>query len=380
MNSTSIHIICFLVPYPIDHGGKFDLFYKIVALKAAGVKIHLHCYLYDNQVEQAILNDYCETVTYYKRSKKISFTLPYIVSSRVNEDLCKNLLKDDFSIIIEGVHSSFIVFDKRFSRRKIYLRAHNVEHLYYQGLAKSAGWGFKKIYYWIESQLLKKYERRLAYSLPIITVSQSDYEYFEIEHKAKWASYLPVFFNGHFNMPLGNGSFCVYHGNLSVQENEEAVTWLLENVFNDIEIPFVIAGKNPSQKLIDLSHQYMHTCIAINPSDAEMKDLVQKAQINILPSINATGVKLKLLNSLYNGRFCMTNIKGANGFDNKDLFIHADDAAAMKQLIVYYFTIPFTENEAQLRKEILNTKYDLVTNANRLLKLLHLHYPAQRPQ
>ncbi len=380
MNSTSVHIICFLVPYPIDHGGKFDLFYKLVALKMAGVKIHLHCYIYDNQQEQSILYDYCETVTYYKRSKKFRFSLPYIVSSRVNEDLCKNLLKNDYPVIMEGVHSSFLAFDKRFDKRNLYLRAHNVEYLYYKGLCKSSSWGFKKLYYWAESLLLKKYEQKLAHSVPVITVSQSDHEYFEAEYTAKWASYIPVFFNGQFNIPLGKGSFCVYHGNLSVQENEEAVTWLLENVFNDIEIPFVIAGKNPSKKLMDLSHQYMHTCIAVNPSDAEMKDLVQKAQINILPSVNATGIKLKLLNSLYNGRFCITNIKGANGFDNKDLFIHADDATTMKKLIVEYFTIPFTEKEVQLRKEILNTKYDLSTNANRLLKLLHLHYPAQRLQ
>jgi hypothetical protein len=378
MQATTVHIVSFLVPFPVDHGGKFDLFYKLVALKKAGVQIYLHCYLYDNQQEQPILNEYCTAVTYYKRTKRISFSIPFIVSSRINEELIQRLLKDNHPIILEGVHTSFLVFDKRFIKRNIYLRAHNVEHLYYKGLFKSTPWGFKKLYYWVESKLLQKYEQRLAHNVPIITVSQSDYDYFETSYTAKWAYYIPVFFNGHFNIPLGQGSFCVYHGNLSVQENEEAVTWLLENVFNELEIPFVIAGKNPSKKLIDLSHKYMHTCIAINPSDAEMKDLVQKAQINILPSINATGVKLKLLNSLYNGRFCITNVKGANGFDNKDLFMYADDAQTMKKLISDYFFVPFTEKEETKRKEILTNKYDLDNNATRLLKLLHLHYPAQR--
>jgi hypothetical protein len=38
--------------------------------------------------------------------------------------------------------------------------------------------------------------------------------------------------------------------------------------------------------------------------------MIAKAQINILPSFNNTGVKLKLLNALYNGRHCLVNKAG----------------------------------------------------------------------
>ena len=41
-----LHIVCLDVPYPVDYGGVFDLFYKIKALSEAGVKIHLHCFEY----------------------------------------------------------------------------------------------------------------------------------------------------------------------------------------------------------------------------------------------------------------------------------------------------------------------------------------------
>jgi hypothetical protein len=41
-----LHIICLNVPFPVDYGGVFDLFYKLPALHDQGVKIHLHCFEY----------------------------------------------------------------------------------------------------------------------------------------------------------------------------------------------------------------------------------------------------------------------------------------------------------------------------------------------
>jgi hypothetical protein len=367
----AIHIVCYTIPYPVDNDVNFELFYKVVAFQKIGIEVKLHCFRGENDIIQPILQKYSSSVMYYQKSIKNNFRQPYLLVSSQKELLCKNLLKDNDPIIMDGLQTSFVVNDARFTNRKIYVRVHQVEYLNYKALYNSSKWGMRKLRYWYWAKKVKQYEQQLAKKVPIITLVQSDYEYFEKEYQANWASFVPVFFNGDFNIPLGKGDFCVYHGNLSVQENEEAVTWLLENVFNDLEIPFVIAGKNPSKKLIDLSHQYMHTCIAINPSDAEMKDLVKKAQINILPSINVSGIKKKIFNALYNGRFCITNIKGAVGFNSNELFIFANDVATMKEKINMYFNQPFTEEHAALRKQHLTQKYNLEANANRFLEVLY---------
>lgn len=73
------------MPYPVDYGGVFDLFYKIKELHSLGVKIHLHCFDY-GRGEQPELNKYCEEVFYYSRNeghKGFSFKLPYIVASGI---------------------------------------------------------------------------------------------------------------------------------------------------------------------------------------------------------------------------------------------------------------------------------------------------------
>ena len=91
-----LHIINFTVPYPADYGGVIDLFWKLPALQAQGVKIHLHCFDY-GRGKQTELNKYCTSVNYYERSsglKGFNLNLPYIVSSRKNETLFNNLLKE----------------------------------------------------------------------------------------------------------------------------------------------------------------------------------------------------------------------------------------------------------------------------------------------
>jgi hypothetical protein len=62
-----LHIVCHDVPWPADYGGVVDLFYKLKALHAEGVKIILHCFLYGERSRQDELNKYCEEVHYYKR-------------------------------------------------------------------------------------------------------------------------------------------------------------------------------------------------------------------------------------------------------------------------------------------------------------------------
>lgn len=369
-----LHIICLDVPFPVDYGGVFDLFYKITALHAAGIEIHLHCFEY-GRGEQVELNKYCKSVHYYKRKeghKGFSTRIPYIVGSRISEELMQNLLKDDHPILIEGVHCSWITNDPRFADRKMILRAHNVEYLYYKKLARSTNNLFKKIYYLLESRSLKKYEASLAKKVPILTVSEQDMKIFQKEFGAKAVSYLPVFtpFN-EVTSQSGVGCFCLYHGNLSVEENLRSATFLLTEVFNDINIPFVVAGKNPPAHLEQLAHSKKHTCIVSNPGWQEMQDMIEKAQINIIPSFNNTGIKLKLVNVLFNGRHCVVNEATVQGTGMEAACHSAASAAAMKSLIMQLYNQPFPEEEVTLRKKILGSTFNNEQNVQRLLTWLY---------
>ena len=373
MTDKHLHIVCLDIPWPADYGGVVDLFYKIKSLHQLGIKIHLHCFTKDRKPSNE-LNKYCETVKYYQRRKNsssFSLSLPLIVNSRVNAELINNLQKDNYPVLLEGIHCTYYLQNAQLNNRKIIVRLHNAEFEYYKQLAKQETDLFKKAYYSFESRLLKKYEKAIADKATFLAVSKQDVEIYKQEFGANDIQYLPVFLP--YTQVTGNagkGCFCLYHGNLAINENEEAAIWLLKNVFNKIDLPFVIAGKNPSAKLQQLAHDHQHTCLVANPSEKEMQDMIGKAHVHVLPSLNNTGIKLKLLNALFNGRHCVANKASVIG-PALEAYCHiANDAASFQQKITALYQQPFEEKEIQQRQALLQSIYNNEANARELMTFL----------
>jgi glycosyltransferase involved in cell wall biosynthesis len=372
-----LHVISFDIPFPADYGGSIDQFHLIRTLHHLGVTIHLHCFKY-KQTEQITLTQYCKTVHYYDRIEGhagFSNKWPYIVSSRINEELYKNLLQDNYSILAEGVHTSGIILDERFSNRAIYVRVHNVEHLYYNQLATCTKSVFKKLYYKNEARLLKYYEALMASKvLAIFTLSKTDSSYFQTHYQAKNIIEVPVFLpDWELQTATGMGSYCLYHSDLSVDANEKAAIWLLKEVFDAIKIPFVIAGKNPSKKLEKAAYARQHTCLVANPSEKELQDMIAKAHINILPSFTDTGIKIKLINALFNGKHIVANEATLKGADVAAACHVGTTAAAFKDIITQLYHQPFSEEEVQIRKKLLADRFNNRTSATTIINTIFGH-------
>lgn len=367
-----LHIICFTVPYPVDYGGVFDLFYKLPALQAAGVHIHLHCYDY-GRGRQPELYKYCDQVHYYERSnlnQSFSFKLPHIVNSRNNETLSSELLKDDYPILMEGIHSTWILNDKRFEKRRKFVRLHNIESQYYQQLAKRSNNFFRKCYFFQQAYLLKQYEKKIAHMATAWWgVNEKDVSYYREKLGVNTIDYLSLYLPNWPQRDLeGMGNYCLYHADLSVSANEQTAIWLLKNIFQKIQIPFVIAGKKPSPQLQELAHKVPQTCIVANPSELEMQDMVSKAHINILPSYITTGIKVKLLNALFNGRHLIVNNAAVYG-TILDQFSHVrNNASEMSALISQLYHQPFYQKDADQRRALLLAHFNNQQNAQQQVK------------
>lgn len=368
-----LHIISFDVPYPADYGGVVDVFYTIQALYHAGIRIHLHCFEY-GRGQQPELEALCASVQYYPRlsgHKCVSPNLPYIVASRSNPELLDNLLKDDYPILAQGVHCTYLLNDPRFANRKITVRLCNAEYTYYQHLyhATPVTSLFRKLYYRHESGRLKAYEQQIAPKVLFLALSEQDVARYRQELQAPKIAFLPPMLPySEVTSKDGVGCFCLYHGNLSVSENEKAAIWLLQKVFNDLKVPLVIAGKNPSAKLERVAMQHPHACLVGDPSEQEMQDMIGKAQINILPSFNNTGIKLKLLNALFNGRHCVVNEATVQSTGLEPTCHIGNNAQAFKSLVMQLYHQPFGEEEIRLRNKLLLDSFDNKRNAQRLIQ------------
>lgn len=367
-----LHLISFDVPYPPNYGGVVDVYYKIKALHDKGIGVHLHCFEY-GRGEQSKLNEICSSVSYYRRDEnKLNFlkSEPYIVASRANADLLSRLKQDELPIIIEGLHNCWIIESLKPSDREIFVRTHNVEHDYYNGLAKVEKSLTKRQYFKWEASKLEKYEEILAKADGLFAISPNDYNYFQIKYGN--ATLLPAFHSGEeVTSVLGKGDYALYHGNMAVGENAEAATFLIEEVFrHKPEYYLIIAGSNPPPELLQLASQHKNVEVRANISVDSLEKLIADAQVNVLPTFQPTGIKLKLLSALYKGRFAIVNNEMIDNTGLESLCTVANKPQEWMNALDTIFKKSFDESTLAHRKEVLKAHFDNLVNAEIILEKL----------
>lgn len=374
----TLHIVSFDIPYPANYGGVIVIFNQIKALHALGVKVILHCYQYGDRTPQPELANYCHEVYYYKRSRSLIWQLslfPFIMQTRMSRSLVKRLKKDNHPILFEGMHTAGLVWKKSLRHRQKLVRMHNVEWQYYEHLWQltSSLLPLEKFYYFLESIKLQRTEPYvLLHADEIIAISTNDQAYFK-QHKAN-THHIPAFHpNSFVESQLGRGEYVLFHGKLSVPDNEKAALWLIEEVVAGMEVPFVIAGMEPTQRLKDAVRPHDHIRLVENPSEQEMNDLIRNAHINLLMSFQNSGIKLKLVNALFRGRFCIVNDMMVSGTGLEKLCFVRNSAATIRQTIEALLNAPFEQSRIDERRAHMETEYSNLENAKKLLNIIRFN-------
>jgi hypothetical protein len=355
LENKHIHIISFDVPLPANYGGVIDVFYKIKYLHSIGYKIHLHCFKYGRDEQDELLK-YCASVKYYSRKQFYQFNFlnkSYIIASRSSRELYQNLLKIDCPILFEGLHTCFFLSHPDFSKRNKMVRMHNIEWNYYEQLGRIESNWIKKIYYKSETRHLKDAEEMLKFADNIYTISPLEQEY--LSKRFQNVKYLPVFHpNETVTSKLGKGDYVLYHGSLDVNENMQAVNYLIDRVFSKIKVGCIIAGKNPSKSLQNKVGKHSNIKLISNPSNDEINHLIENSHVNILTTFQSTGIKLKLINALYRGRFCLVNWRMVVKTELDELCIVENSANKMRDIVVSLMNKDFLQSNLEKRKSQLS--------------------------
>lgn len=370
-----LHIISFDVPYPANYGGVIDVFHKVRCLHQQGIHVILHCFVYGGRKASPELEKLCEKVYYYPRDtsfiNQLSW-LPFNVTSRIDPLLKATLLKDEYPILFEVLHTCYLLHDKELQHRKKLFRHSNIEHDYFYELAKVETSFFKKLYLRIEAFKLKRFEKRVSYADRILSVSERDLAYFKATYPSTPSVYLPSFHAfDTLQCTPGKGNYLLYHGNLSVSENYTAAAWLIEHVFSKISHPVVIAGLNPPAYLKEIAAPYPHIELKENCSEQEMQLLIKNAQIHCLYTAQGTGLKLKLLNVLYSGRFVIANDAMLTGTSLAAACSICNTGEEYIESIETLFHTEFTNELIEKRASIIS----VMDNKTKTEKLISYLYP-----
>ena len=346
------------------------MFHKLRSLSELGVEIHLHAFTYGRKEHPELEKD-CRKVYYYERNGQWQAGLrlsPFIVESRKSDTLLQRLTEWPAPVLFEGLHSTWPLSKGLPANVKTLVRAHNVEDRYYSGLFKSESHPVKKLYYLLESFKLRRYERVLQRADHILCISRAEQTYFKKRFGNK-AVYLPPFHgNATIRQLKVKGSFALFHGNLSVADNRKAANYLIE-VFEDLEYPLVIAGRDPEGSIRRAAGRIRNIRFVTIEEESQLEDLFRRAHIHILMSFQSTGIKLKLINALFQGRFCLVNSEMTKGSNLSALCVQANDADQIRRKVRELMETDFSEEEIEKRIQFLN-EFDNRVNAARIADLL----------
>lgn len=369
-----LNIIAFNIPWPANYGGVIDVYYKMKALREQGVKIILHCFEYERP-HAPELDSLCEKVYYYKRRTGwlANLTwLPYNVYSRKDSELLTNLLKNDYPILFDGLHCCYYLNDPRLNNRKKIYRAANIEHDYYRHLAKAETSLLKKCFFRVEAVRFAWYQPVLMHADLMITVSTTDRDYLRGVFPDKRVEYMPCYHsNDEVTVRPGLSDFLLYHGKLSVTENTKAALYLIRNVFCKLDSPCIIAGMNPPEILRQAAAPYSNITIEANPTTERMDWLIREAHVHMLITFQATGLKLKLLNSLFAGRHTVVNPDMLTGSGLDALCHIANTPGQMIEMCKVLMKQPFTDDLITERKNKLYPFFSNHYQGERLYKMIY---------
>jgi hypothetical protein len=280
--------------------------------------------------------------------------LPYIVQSRSSKKLLSNLIQNNYPILFEGLHTCYFLTHPLLKNRNKIVRIHNIEHEYYRALAYATKSVFKKIYFLTEAFLLKKYEPILSHAQTLFCINRKEETHYKniFTNKVTVLTIPPFIPYTTVESIIGRGDYVLYHGNLSVAENEKVCLFLIKNISKKIKLPLILAGKNPT-RLLKKKSAHSNIQLIENPSDEELKQLVKNAHINIVFSFQDTGSKLKLYTCLYLGRYCIANDKVLESSVKEACYI-ANTEVKLINTINQLSDMTFEKDHIHIRKKILS--------------------------
>lgn len=272
-------------------------------------------------------------VTKLKKIWNILFniTLPVFCSVRYDKRI-KDFLEENqqnYDIVVLDFTQN-ISYIKNINQCKKILIEHDISFQAYERKRSNERNILKKFLYNFEYKRLKKYEKEMISNFDTVIV-QNEKDFNLIKDENKNIKILQPFYNkfeilrSDINKNINIGFF----GAMNRLENEEAVIFFLERVWNKILTEnryFYIIGANPSKKLKEISSKYKN--VILTGFIEDIKEYFSLLDIGVIPLIKGAGIKIKTVEMLYSEIPVISTTVGVEGIlveDKKEFLLAESD-------------------------------------------------------
>ncbi len=379
----NILFICNKSPWPPKEGGPIAMNQLITGLQQAGN--HVKVLTVDSakyHVDPALVpEDYRQKTgiefvpldlsvrpvpAFFNLFTRKSYHVQRFISTSFEKKLITILQHADFDIVqLETLFMApYIRVIRKYSRAKVVLRAHNIEHLIWKRLALASRNPLKKLYIRHLYVTLERYEKSILEQFDgILPITGKDAAFFR-QYSRKPVTVIPFGVDTEVvprpeSLSVENALFHI--GAMNWLPNEEGIRWFLKNVWPRLttrfpEMKLYLAGRAMPDWLLRLHEK--NVVVAGEVDDA--RDFMATKSISIAPLFSGSGVRIKILESMSLAKAVVSTHTGAEGIaytKGKDILI-ADTTDAFAAAIIRLYENP--EEARQIGK-----------NARRLIEAKH---------
>lgn len=345
--------ICNKAPYPANDGSSIAIYNMAKGLYENDAELHLLTINTKKHFkEDANIPEEFKNRTHYRSIykdtspsalgalsnlflSKDSYFICRFYFKEFEDALINTLQKNSFDIVqLEGLFMApYIETIKRYSKAKIALRAHNVEHLIWKRHIANEKNTWKRWYLKIQNARLKKFEQEAFGKVDtIITITDADKTYIQKEFKTPKVNtcITGVDMNDYEQIAGKTKEDTLFSfGSMDWMPNQEAVDWFVTNCWKKIheknpQSKFVIAGRNMPPKFKTLAS----SGIEIIENVTNNREFYSSYDIMLVPLLSGSGLRIKIIEGLAYGKAIVSTRIGAEGINvvNGQHLILADSA------------------------------------------------------
>ncbi len=354
----NVLMLCNKSPYPPSEGGPMAMNSIVNGLIEAGHKVKILAvnsekyHIKEKDIPQSYKKKTnIELVTLDLRIRPLealknlfsenSYHVERFISEEFKKKLIDILKKDRYDIVqLEMIYMApYIDTIRAYSDAKIVLRAHNVEHLIWDRIAKKTRFLPKKWYLNHLVRTLKNYELNAINEVDgIAAITYRDAAFFrgetpvpvvDIPYGVNPEEFLP-------NYEIKEKPTLYHIGSMNWMPNEEGIRWFINNVWQKLserepDLVLNLAGRHMPKWLMNLKKKNINVIGEV----PDAKEFIKNNDIAIVPLLSGSGIRIKIIEAMAMGKTVITTMVGAEGIQYSEYvnIIIADNPTKIMETI-----------------------------------------------
>ncbi|MBL4650089.1 MAG: glycosyltransferase family 4 protein [Aureispira sp.] len=306
-----------------------------------------------------------------------SYHISRFVSPKFQLKLIELLEANQYDIIqLETLYlAPYVDLIRTYSKAKIVMRSHNIEHEIWKRITENTSLGAKKMYLSLLTRRLENFELEYLNKYDMmVAITQRDLNFFKQLGCSIPAHVTPIGLELKDYKKVATKhklpTFC-FIGSLDWMPNSEGIEWVLDKVWPKVleQVPnavFHIAGRNTPASLLTKASKN----IVIHGEVPDAADFINSHDVMLVPLFSGSGMRVKILEGMALGKVVLSTDLGLEGIHAKheeQVLIANTVHDYVKEIVTCYQNPESIQVMGAAATDFIHAYYDNLSIGKRLL-------------